>query len=107
MVNYNKTVNGIPMFKAKIENGSYVDVVSGRFLEKYFDRVSGDTKCKTTLSSDFYKMDDDYVINPDVSDYKKLNLFTRPRNNSYDIMFTKSGVEKYINNLQVNRDIKK
>lgn len=101
MISYNAIVSEIPMFKFKNSNGESVDVVSGRFVERYFNKVEGDSKIKTVYKRNgLYKEGIDYFVNYDINCYDKFNFFSIKRNDLYDVVFTKSGVNKYMNKLR-------
>lgn len=101
MISYNAIVSEITMFKFKSPNGESVDVVSGRFLERYFNKVECDSKIKTVYKRNgLYKEGIDYFVNYDINCYDKFNFFSIKRNDLYDVVFTKSGANKYINKLR-------
>lgn len=106
MINYNKTINDIPMFKGKNSNGEFVDVVSGIFLAKYLGKISADVKIKTMPEDkNFYKINDDYLINFELDKYKELGLYKRPNDGSYDVMLTKDGANKYMDSLKNKKEL--
>lgn len=101
MISYNAIISEIPMFKFKNSNGESVDVVSGRFVERYFNKVEGDSKIKTVYKRNgLYKEGIDYFVNYNINCYDKFNFFSIKRNDLYDVVFTKSGVSKYMNKLR-------